>query len=217
MTLFATAEAKKKRAGSGMPWRSDSGPVGWFFILRRRSSSIVCERASAPTMIEEVRFAADSALEEAGFEPSGPGTRARDEPLRPSIRLSTMPLMARERANDASNRQRSSAADHSVALFPTDWIAASSSRQRGRRLGSLPIRISRKADKREDGRWYRRYVGTIRRDFLLRPDRSRQRAAPVSWCCAPASDLASRRRAVEPRGAGGTQDRLTAACADQAA
>jgi hypothetical protein len=102
----------------------------------------------------------------------GPGTRARDEPLRPSFRLSTTPLMARERANDASNRQRSSAADHSVAVFPTDWIAASSSRQRGRRLGSLAIRISRKADKREDGRWYRRYVGTIRRDFLLEPDPS---------------------------------------------
>ena len=103
----------------------------------------------------------------------GPGTRARDEPLRPSFRLSTMPLMARERANDASNLRRSSAADHSVALFPTDWIAASSSRQRGRRLGSLAIRISGKTDKREVGRWYRRYVGTIRRDFLLRPDRSR--------------------------------------------
>jgi hypothetical protein len=147
----------------------------------------------------------------------GPGTRARDEPLRPSFRLSTTPLMARERANDASNRQRSSAADHSVALFPTDWIAASSSRQRGRRLGSLAIRISRKADKPEDGRWYRRYVGTIRRDCPLRPDRSRQRAAPASWCCAP------RIRPRDPppgrgaAGAGGTQDRLTAAYADQAA
>jgi len=45
----------------------------------------------------------------------GPGTRARDEPLRPSFRLSTTRLMARERANDASNPQRSSAADHSAA------------------------------------------------------------------------------------------------------
>ena len=65
-------------------------------------------------------------------------------------------------------------------------------------LGSLAIRISRKADKREDGRWYRRYVGTIRRDFL-RSDRSRQRAAPASWCWRPPSDLATRRRAAEPR------------------
>ena len=54
-------------------------------------------------------------------------------------------------------------------------------------------------------------------DFLLRPDRSRQRAAPASWCCAP------RIRPRDPppgrgaAGAGGTQDRLTAAYADQAA
>jgi len=33
------------------------------------------ERASAPTMIEEVRFAADSPLEGAGFEPSVPRER----------------------------------------------------------------------------------------------------------------------------------------------
>jgi len=49
MTLFATAEAKKKLAGSGMPWRSASGPVGWFFILRRRSSSIVRIRTGVAT------------------------------------------------------------------------------------------------------------------------------------------------------------------------
>ena len=48
-TSSATAEAKKKPAGSGMLWRSASGPADWFSILRRRSSSIARIRTGVAT------------------------------------------------------------------------------------------------------------------------------------------------------------------------
>jgi hypothetical protein len=41
--------AKKKPAGSGMLWRSASGPADWFSILRRRSSSIARIRTGVAT------------------------------------------------------------------------------------------------------------------------------------------------------------------------
>ena len=48
-TSSATAEAKKKPAGSGMLWRSASGPGHRFSFLPRRSSSIARIRTGAAT------------------------------------------------------------------------------------------------------------------------------------------------------------------------
>src|SRR3954447_1327256 len=49
-TSSATAEAKRKPARFGMPWRSASGPAGWFFIPQRRSSSIARTRTGVATI-----------------------------------------------------------------------------------------------------------------------------------------------------------------------
>ena len=47
--IICHCRIKKKPAGSGMLWRSASGPADWFSILRRRSSSIARIRTGAAT------------------------------------------------------------------------------------------------------------------------------------------------------------------------
>jgi hypothetical protein len=49
-TSSATAEAKRRPARFGVPWRSASGPAGWFFIPQRRSSSIARTRTGVATI-----------------------------------------------------------------------------------------------------------------------------------------------------------------------
>ena len=50
MTSSASAEAKRRPARFGVPWRSASGPAGWFFIPQRRSSSIARTRTGVATI-----------------------------------------------------------------------------------------------------------------------------------------------------------------------
>ena len=47
--IICHCRSEEEAAGSGMPWRSASGPAGWFSILRRRSSSIARIRTGAAT------------------------------------------------------------------------------------------------------------------------------------------------------------------------